>query len=72
MLGYIILGLLKSSQYFAPHLCIAYHSYLIPVSALLRFDKGILNFNKYEYTEGYCSLKAFSAFSDAPCIVESN
>lgn len=33
-----ILGLINSCQKFAPHRCKAYHSYLIPVSALLRAE----------------------------------
>lgn len=52
----------------APQRCIAYHSYRIPVSALFRLESGSLYSNIWLYTAGYCSLNAFSAFSEAPVI----
>lgn len=56
----------------APQRCIAYHSYRIPVSALFRLESGSLYSNIWLYTAGYCSLNAFSAFSEAPVIDSSN
>ena len=61
-----------TTQYLAPQRCIAYHSYRIPVSALFRLESGSLYSNIWLYTAGYCSLNAFSAFSEAPVIDSSN
>ena len=65
-------GWTYTTQYLAPQRCIAYHSYRIPVSALFRLESGSLYSNIWLYTAGYCSLNAFSAFSEAPVIDSSN